>query len=157
MKREKTKPRPIGEILGKASRDLRIDENIRRYGLWEKWSNIVGSEIAAHARPHRWQGHVLVVRVEHPAWIQELSYLKPQIMEKIQSAHIQSKLVDMRFEVGTLPKSPEQVLAEEAPILRPLDAEEEELVKRVTAEIDDPDIREAAAKAMRRSMAVKKR
>lgn len=157
MRREKTRPRTIGDILDRTSRDLRIDTNIKRYALWGKWDEIVGSEVAAHARPYRWQGHVLVVRVEHPAWIQELSYLKPQLLERIRTEHSEAQLVDIRFEVGTLPALEERDTHEEAPSTRALSDEEQEFVTQAVQEICDPEIRKAAEKAMARSMAAKKR
>lgn len=155
MKREKTRPRSIRDVLGKATRGLGIDTNIKRYGLWEKWGGIVGAEIAAHARPFRWQGHVLVVRVKHPAWIQELSYFKPQMLERIRASHPEAELLDIRFEVGELPAYEQAEIGEETLAPRMLSAEEREFIERTAQEIDDPEIREAAERAMRRSMSRK--
>jgi len=146
----------IAEILGDAKGRLRIGDNIQRYKIWDLWPDIVGNEVAAHARPARWYGKTLVVRVEHPAWIAELSFLKPQMIEKIRSTVPKASLKDIRYEVGTLPPLPKIADKPKAPICCELDTDEKEFIDQASEEIPDPDIREAAKKAMCKSFALMK-
>lgn len=136
------------EILGKAAGRLKIDEGMRLYRLWDLWPGIVGASLADHARPMRWQGRNLVIRVEHPAWMQELGFLKQQIREKIDGAFPEAKIRAIRFEVGELPSPPKGATKAAARKLRELDEDELEYIEQALGEIDDPDTKEAARRAM---------
>ncbi len=153
MSQKQNSLKSIAEILGDTKGRLRISKHIRRYKLWELWPDIVGREIAAHARPARWYGRTLVVRVEHPAWIQELGFLKPQMIEKICSAVPEAKLKDIKYEVGTLPPMPQIASEQEARKPCKLDEDEKEFIDQASGEISDPEVREAAKKAMNKSFA----
>ncbi|MFH1831142.1 MAG: DUF721 domain-containing protein [Pseudomonadota bacterium] len=146
----------ISEILKDSTNRLGIGNNLYRYKLWDLWADIVGAEIAANARPARWYGNTLVVRAQHPAWIQELGFLKSQMIEKIQSVVPKARLKDIRYEVGSLPPMPKIADKTEATICCELDTDEKEFIDCASNEISDPDIREAAKKAMCKSFALMK-
>lgn len=54
--------------------------------LREHWVEIVGEQIAAHAQPDQIRFHKLYMAVDSPAWMQELAFLKPTLLEKINAA-----------------------------------------------------------------------
>jgi Dna[CI] antecedent, DciA len=151
MRKRFAKPTSIAEVLGRATARLRIGDRMRRYALWEKWRSIVGSSIADHAEPSRWQGRTLVVRVDHPAWMQELGFLKAQIIKGIRKALPRADVQELRFEVGTLTRGGGAAASPPSPARRPPDDEEIALAERAASEIADPDLREIARRAMLRS------
>lgn len=148
-------PSSISEILCETTNKLRMGDKLKRYSLWDRWPEIVGKDIARHARPVRWRGNVLVVRVEHPTWIQELGFLKPEILEKLRGSLKGAPIKDIRFEIGTLPPMEEQG-ADEKVEQKDLTTDEEEFITQASAEIPDPDIREAALRAMSKSFTHKR-
>ena len=151
MRKRLAKPSKIDAILGRTATRLRLSEKIRHYRLWQRWREIVGAPVADHARPERWQGRTLVVRVDHPAWVQELGFLKPQMMEKLREAFPDPAIKEIRFEVGELPDMGDVGLRPPPPPLRALAGEELEFIEQAAKEIPDPDVREAARRAMKRS------
>lgn len=153
MSKKRNSLKSVAEILDGSSARLKINKGILRYKLWDLWPKIVGPEVAAHARPARWYGRTLVVRVEHPAWIQELGFLKPHMIEKIRSTVPEVKLKDIKYEVGVLPPPTQTAKKAYAPEHRKLDAEEIEFIDQASGEISDPQVREAAKKAMCKSFA----
>ena len=157
MKSRMSRPTPISEVLKEKTSDAHTAERMKRYAIWDRWRSLVGDEVAAHARPARWQGNVLIVRVEHPTWIQELGFLKPQMMERLRGELPKAHINDIRFEVGELPKDPEPESSTQAPPTRKLSESEKDLVHSASAEISDPDIREAAEKAMSKCLSTKPR
>lgn len=58
---------------------------------------MVGKAIAAKARPTHYQGECLVVEVDHPAWMQELSLLKQQLLKKISREYPKIKVREIRL------------------------------------------------------------
>lgn len=52
--------------------------------IHQRWLEIAGDEIAAHAEPVRLHGGVLVVRVSSGAWATQLRYLTPRLLERAQ-------------------------------------------------------------------------
>jgi len=151
MKSRMKPPTPISEVLGERSRGRPMAEKMKRYAIWDRWAEIVGVEVAGHARPARWQGEVLIVRVEHPAWIHELGFLKPRMMENLKTALPNSIIKDIRFEVGKLPPAPDSA-PEKAPSPgRELTPDELRSVEQAVGEIADEETRESARRAMIRS------
>ncbi len=151
MKSRMKPPTPISEVLGERSKGKDMADKMRRYAIWDRWADLVGSEVAAHARPARWQGKVLIVRVEHPAWIHELGFLKPQMMEKLTMALPNIAIKDIRFEVGQLPPAPNSASERALSPGRELTPDELGSVEQAVGEIGDEETRESARRAMIRS------
>ena len=57
------------------------------YSLQTQWGKIVGELISQHARPDAIRFGRLHVLVDSPAWLQQLTFLKPDLLRKIE-AHI---------------------------------------------------------------------
>lgn len=141
----------IAEVLGTATRRLGLKARLNRYGIWDQWQRIVGPAIAAHARPSRWQGKVLVVRAEHPAWVQELGLLKPQLLEQLRANLPNATIDDIRFESGELPPLPEEERAAAAQH-RELTDRDREVIAEALRPLKDEELREAARRAMQKGL-----
>ena len=148
MKRKRTQPISLADVLGGASRRIGFGEKLKHMKLMARWEKIAGKAVAKHARPARLRGKVLIVRVDQPTWMQELTFLKHEIMERIREEFKEGAPSDMKLELGELPPwSPTKPEPERAKT-RNLDEDEKEFIQIATDEIDDPDIRDAAKKAM---------
>jgi len=55
-------------------------------GLFGRWADIVGSDLAAHARPLSLSAGVLVVAVTEPAWATQLTYLEAELLGRFREA-----------------------------------------------------------------------
>lgn len=102
-KSAKTKLEGISGILSRYfAKNPEAQKKLRQYGLFAIWDDVVGDRIAKHAQPLRMMDLTLVVRVDHPTWLQELQMLKPELLRKIH-AHVTPKLIrDIRLEVGKI-------------------------------------------------------
>ncbi len=47
------------------------------------WEEVVGAEVAAHARPRSVAGGELVVVVDHPGWVPQLAFLSATICDRL--------------------------------------------------------------------------
>jgi hypothetical protein len=132
-----------------------ILKRMRQYEIWNQWDKIAGKTLAAHAKPARWQGNRLVVIVEHATWMQELSYLKAELLDKIRTSIPNIPIADIRFEIGKIPK--EMFEPTSTPPLPPLSPDEEEFIEQAMKEIKDEEAREAAGNLMTKDFKQKKR
>ena len=74
----------IGDILGKLVSKAKWNLKLKQYSLWKEWDSIVGTRLAGHAQPLRWNGATLVVGVNDLSWLQELRMMESEIIEKIR-------------------------------------------------------------------------
>ena len=47
------------------------------------WEEIAGEKVASHTRAVRFQQGTLVIEVDNPSWMNELSYIKHHLIEEI--------------------------------------------------------------------------
>lgn len=148
MREKRKAPVQIAKILTGQARRLKISEGMITYKIWDRWHEIAGDVISLHARPARWQKNALIVRVENSSWLQELSFLKANIVEKIRALCPEIKLAEIRFELGELPTPPPSAKKQTPISLKKLKKEEVDFIERAAGEIDDEVIQEAAKRAM---------
>lgn len=87
----------LSKILGNLLKKKRFGTQIQRHRIFENWDSLVGNSLAEHAQPQKIQGHTLILAVDHPAWIQELQFLKEPLIRKIQAAFPDTRIDNLRF------------------------------------------------------------
>ena len=73
----------IGDILKRVTKKLGIDAKLCEQTLFFIWDEVVGKQIARHARPAHIRRGRLTVKVENGAYIQEYSFLKKDLQQKL--------------------------------------------------------------------------
>ena len=98
------KPDQLGNVLENALKasSLQIDLNLQR--LWRQWDDLVGPAIAKNARPAAIKGKLLLVNVSSAPWMQQLQYLKDELVEKLNNAFDKEVVKDIRFKIGPVDK-----------------------------------------------------
>jgi predicted nucleic acid-binding Zn ribbon protein len=76
-------PRPVRESLDGFARRLGAPQADALATVFAEWEAIVGSSVAAHARPLSLVRGALVVAVDQPGWATQLRYLGPRLVERI--------------------------------------------------------------------------
>lgn len=87
---------PIGNILTKYFKDAGLDEQLRSVQVLQLWEDVVGPTVATHTRATTFRGKTLFVEVDSSVWMQQLSYLKPSCIEKLNH-RIGSTMVENIF------------------------------------------------------------
>jgi predicted nucleic acid-binding Zn ribbon protein len=77
---------PIGEALGEVASKLGAGRAEVIGTLFGRWTDIVGSGMAAHVRPVRIEGDTLVVQADHPAWATQVRHLATDILDRVRDA-----------------------------------------------------------------------
>ena len=95
--RKNNSPKHIGEALKSLFKDLGYDKKINQMQVIEKWSDIVGENIANIAQAERVQNNILYVKVKSMTWRTELLFQKKAILEKIKENVGSDVVRDIRF------------------------------------------------------------
>ena len=94
-------PSRLGDALRAALARLPASTGLVHYPIWAEWSATVGATIAAHAQPSQLRRGVLVVAVDGPDWMQELQYVKRDLVAKLNARLGTTVVRDIYFVLAT--------------------------------------------------------
>lgn len=77
-------PVTIATALDGVVRSLRGPSRRDVGGLFGRWSEAVGEQVAAHVKPLKLDGGVLTVEVDDPAWATQVKFLTPTIVARLR-------------------------------------------------------------------------
>ena len=100
MKRRRSQPKPIGNVVGQVLGDLGLDAAASAFRIGEMWEDVVGPEIASHCRPVAIRNDVLEAEVDSSVWCQQLQMERPQLLEALRAALGDDAPSDLRLRVG---------------------------------------------------------
>jgi hypothetical protein len=100
------KPQSIRSILEKTVKALEIDVPLKSYSILGAWNEIVGKSVAEHSQPRSIRNRMLFIDVSHPTWMQQLQFLKPTLLEKINTFLGEPLIQDIRFKLGKISSVP---------------------------------------------------
>ena len=68
-------------------------------GLFGRWDEAVGEQVAQHVKPVKLDDGVLVVEVDDPAWATQVKFLGPMITERLLAvADVRIDRIEVRVE-----------------------------------------------------------
>jgi len=85
-KHDPPEPRSIKASLDEVARGLGGPDASSLSGLFGRWAELVGPQLAAHARPLSLTSGVLVVAVTEPGWATQLTYLESELLGRFREA-----------------------------------------------------------------------
>jgi hypothetical protein len=135
------KPQSIRSILDQTLKSLEIDVPLKTYSILGAWNEIVGESVAAHSQPRYIRNRILFIDVSHPTWMQQLQFLKPTLLEKINDFLGELLIQDIRFKLGKI--SPTTPVPPKTPSLKDekLDKVTLNRIESIVQKIDDKDLR----------------
>ncbi len=144
----------IGSVLAGLAHRLGLESKLLETRLHRRWSEIVGRQIATHTRPDQIRFKKLYVYVQHSVWLQQLTYLKPALLDKINAAAGESLVSDLVLRIGDF--SPVSSPAEQRIDCLPGRVEPPPAVKADAAHhaqaVRDPDLRHHFAAVMAQAL-----
>jgi len=96
------KPQSIHSILEKTLKSLEIDVPLKSYSILGAWKEIVGDSVALQTQPRAIRNRILFIDVSHSTWMQQLQFLKPTLLEKINAFLREPHIQDIRFKLGKI-------------------------------------------------------
>ncbi len=139
--KKKDSPTDLHTIIGSVFKQLDGAPQREQLRIWDIWEEAVGPRIAERAQPETLRNSVLVVSVSSSVWMQELSFFKQKILDRLQQKLAPGMIKDIRFKLGATQKDRAGGYGSAPP--PELSAEEQEMIARQTASIQDPELRES--------------
>ena len=90
-------PVKIGNLILDSINKLGYAERLLKQNAVLRWPEIVGDIIAAESEAQRIDDDTLIVKVNKPAWRQQLSFIKADLLAKINSQIGDGYIRDIRF------------------------------------------------------------
>ncbi len=140
----------ISAVLGKSWGKLATEVWPNEHRIKKLWQEAVGPAIAAKTEPSRLFGTKLNVTVTSAAWMNELTFHKADILEKLTKGLGKGVVEDIIFKVGKV-NPPRKKKPEPKPSRRELSPHELGEIDRIASGVTDPAIKEALIRAMQRS------
>ena len=144
----------LSYTLGSMLKARGLGSRLSEYRVFGQWEQSVGPAIARHALPQALRGKKLTLVVDSPAWMQQLSLLKPEIMEKVNRTLGKEAVTEIALRLGEI-DSPDKT-AQEQPVLIPLDNNERGKIEDYTRVIGDADTREAVRRVIEKDFLSRK-
>jgi hypothetical protein len=127
-------------------RRLGLTAGVRLGRIRSEWDTLFGPTLSMHMSPSKLAEGELLVNVDQPIWMQQLTFHKRQIVEKLRHHGVR----DVRFRIGRIyrVRTPGPVVREPAG----LSAEDASFVETLVSDVDDEDLRQAIRSAAEKSM-----
>ncbi len=90
----------LGEVLPRVMKRLNLDRVVQEQRVVEVWPEVVGEKIAQHTRATSMQRGVLLVLVDNPGWMTQLTFLKPELLRKLAPRARKGIVKDIRFRLS---------------------------------------------------------
>lgn len=141
------KAHSLSSVLSKSFGSLGVETKLTQFHLAERWSEIIGSPLDEKCVPNNIIGKTLYLTVSSSAWMTELTYLKQEILSRVNKA-LSSKLDSIKFRIGKVEKPAKKRPPKLHKEKRELSATEHKFIENAVSAIKNPELRETIQRAM---------
>ncbi len=142
--------------LGRILKARGMQSRLYEYRIFSEWERTVGQGIARHARPVSLRGSKLMLVVDSPAWMQQLSLMKPEIREKLNAGLGRESVREITLRLGEVAAPDRQPPSEEGGEAA-LTPEEREKIEQSVHAVADDNTRESLRRLIEKDLKSKKR
>ena len=93
----------LGTILTGLAKRLGLESRLLELRLQHQWRGIVGEPIGSHTWPDQIRFKKLYLTVQNSVWLQQLTFLKPTLLAKINREAGKELITEIVLRVGELP------------------------------------------------------
>lgn len=97
---------PLKTLITDFSHARGLETIMFEHYLKREWLQIVGTPLADHTRPDSIKFRKLFLMTENSVWLQQLVFLKPMLLEKIQALVGGTLVSDIVLRIGEIPLPP---------------------------------------------------
>jgi len=94
---------PLPDLIAGVIKTHGFQSRMVEFSLQQQWGAIVGPHIAGHTYPESIRHHKLFLLAETSVWLQQLLFLKSEILAKITAVMGADVLTDIVLRVGVVP------------------------------------------------------
>jgi hypothetical protein len=132
----------LSSVLEGVARRLGLEPKLLENRLRRDWVSIVGEPIASNTWPDQIRYKKLYLLVHNSVWLHQLTFLKPTLLQKLNSVAGENLITDIVLRVGEIPSR--EVMSDTAPASDP-DVTVSEIIAAEAAShvsaIQDPELR----------------
>ncbi|MBW2558441.1 MAG: DUF721 domain-containing protein [Deltaproteobacteria bacterium] len=139
----------MGDFLQRVLKKRKILLDLVDHRILDVWNKAVGPQISAHTNPFKFKNGTLFVNVSDPAWMQQLRFMKQEIMDKVNLEWKKEEIKNIYFSIGDIHHTPEKLA--DHPIdfsLYPLKERDKRLIRENLSQIDDEELKDILKKVM---------
>ncbi len=97
----------IPDVLGRLLKSHGMESRMLEYTLQQHWPDIVGEHVGRHTWPESIRHRKLYLVAENSVWLQQLRFLKPELLAKLPACASGDAITDIVLRVGTPPADAE--------------------------------------------------
>ena len=98
---EVAEPLPITQSLDSMMKSLRGTDRIQVGGVFGKWGDAVGAQIAGHVRPVRLDRGTLLVEADTSTWATQVKFLADTIITRLRDeSRVEIERIEVRVSSG---------------------------------------------------------
>ena len=134
-------------ILSGLAKRLGLQTHLFEVRLQQQWREIIGEPVGSHTWPVQVRFKKLYLIVRNSVWLQQLTFLKPTLLAKVNEQAGSELITDIAFRVGEIP---------DARMAAPASQRQQQPVNEAAvveanahaAAVQDPDLRNRLASLM---------
>ncbi|HJT19031.1 MAG TPA: DUF721 domain-containing protein [Nitrospira sp.] len=139
----------FGTILSGLAKRLGLESRLLELRLQRNWKQIAGEPVGSHTWPQQIRFKKLYLLVHNSVWMQQLTFLKPALLAKINEAAGSALITDLALRVAEIPagesSGPDSMPVAPSPQLSAAAMTE---ASAHTANIQNPELRERLTQVM---------
>jgi predicted nucleic acid-binding Zn ribbon protein len=143
----------MGDFLPKLLKSKKLAVDILDYRITDVWYRAVGPQISAQTIPVKFKNHTLYVNVSTPAWMQQLHFMKQEILDKVYAEWGNDEIRNIHFAIGNIPSGPmrpKDHISDFNPRL--LKERDKRLIRENLSQIRDTELKAILKKVMTREI-----
>ncbi len=159
MRRRKhsTKPLAIGDVLSTAFQKRGMGPLLRDNKPIKLWPQAVGPQIASQTQPDRLHSGTLFVRTTSSVWVQQLHFMKEDILLKINELLGKPVVRDIHFTVGFTPSLRKDNNGAQTSRAATLSARDKRMISESTDNLADRELAEILKRVMEKEISRRRR
>ena len=134
------RPAAVADLLSAILRGTPAEQRLKEGRIWLVWESAVGSRIASHAQPASFRDGTLTLSVDSAPWMQQLSYLKRELIAKVNGELGYELVKDLYMKAGKIAAAA-PAEKPEAVKRRELSEEECSWIAEQSESVSDPELR----------------
>jgi hypothetical protein len=136
-------------LLASIIKDLGIVDGVKFAEIKRDWNALFDQPLSFHMSPSLLSNNELLIFVDSPAWLQELSFFREDILRKLESYGVKS----IRFRLGRVATNTKKGFRNQKTGVKQLTNVEHEIVKEMVSGIDDEGLKVAMKTTIEKAIA----
>ena len=134
-------------ILSGLAKRLGLQSHLFEVRLQQQWREIIGEPVGSHTWPVQVRFKKLYLNVRNSVWLQQLMFLKPTLLAKVNEQAGSELITDIAFRVGEIPDA-RTVVPASSPHKEPVNEAALVEANAHAAAVQDPELRNRLASLM---------